>query len=78
MLTHKTHLEPHIIIGRDQHSTLPNAHVTETEIKHRHSETNRNYEPDGFNKVYTKHFTVKQKNIPSPQYLMEHSPKLTI
>ena len=49
----------------------------ETETKQRHSETNRNYETNGFN-ISTEHFILKQKDIPSSQHLMVPFPKLTI
>jgi hypothetical protein len=53
-----------------------NEKITETQTKQRHSETNRDNEPHGFN-IHTEYFTLKQKNIPS-QHFMEPSPKLTI
>jgi hypothetical protein len=44
-----THCTSHINIGRFQYPTLINGHILETETKEKHSETNRSYEPNGFN-----------------------------
>ena len=45
----------------------------ETETKLEHSETNRNYETNGF-KICTEHFILKQKDIPSilANWIQEH------
>jgi hypothetical protein len=51
LLKLKAHIPPHtIIVGRLQHLTLINGQILETETKQRHSETNRSYEPNGFNR----------------------------
>ena len=52
----------------------------ETEAKKRYSETNKSYEPNGLTDNYRTFHKKKKKhkNIPSFQYLMLASPKLTI
>jgi hypothetical protein len=77
LLKLKAHIAPHtIIMGDFQHPTLSNGQIMETETKQRHRETNRSYEPNGFNRYLNEHFILKQKNIPS-SHLMVPSPKLT-
>ena len=44
-----THCTSHNNSGRLQHPTFINGQVIETETKQRHSETNRNFEANGFN-----------------------------
>jgi hypothetical protein len=47
----KAHIAPHIIIVGDfKHLTLINGHILETETKQRHSETNRSFKTNGFNR----------------------------
>jgi hypothetical protein len=45
-----THCTSHNNSGRLQHPTLINGQILETETKQRHSETNRSYGPNGFNR----------------------------
>ena len=74
-----THHTPHNNSRRLQHPTVINEQIMETKTKHRHSETNRSYETNEFNRyIYIEHFILKQKDIPSSQHLMVPSPKLTI
>ena len=49
----------------------------ETETKQEHSETNRSYETNRFNR-YLQHFILKQKDIPSSQNLTGPSPNITV
>jgi len=44
-----THCNSHNNSGRLQHPTLINGQVMKIETKKRHNETNRSYEPNGFN-----------------------------
>jgi exonuclease III len=46
----RTHCTSHNNCGGLQHATLLNGQIRETETKQRHSETNRNYGPNGFNR----------------------------
>jgi hypothetical protein len=51
LLNLKTHIETHtIIVGDPNIPTFTNGQVTVTETKQRHSESNRGYEPSGFNR----------------------------
>jgi hypothetical protein len=45
-----THCTTHNNSGRLQHSNLINGQIMETETKQRHSETNRSYETNVFNR----------------------------
>ena len=45
-----THWISHINSGRPYHVILINGWVVETESKQRHSDTNRSYKPNGFNR----------------------------
>ena len=71
-----TYCTSHNNSGRLQHTTFINGQIVETETKQGHSETNRSYETNGFNRYLNEHFILKQKNIPS-SHLMVPSPKLT-
>jgi hypothetical protein len=46
LLKLKAHIVPHTL----QYPTLSNRQIMETETKQRYSETNRSYEPSGFNR----------------------------
>ena len=45
-----THCTSHNNSGRLQHATVINGQILETETEQRHSETNRSYELNGFNR----------------------------
>ena len=56
---------------------IPFSEIKETENKQKHSETNRNFEPNGFNK-YLENILPQTKDIPFSYHLMEPSSKSTI
>jgi exonuclease III len=50
LVAQSTHCTSHNNSGRLQHTTFINGQIMETETKQRHSETNRSYETNGFNR----------------------------
>ena len=50
--------------GSNQHPTLTNGHVIQTETKQRNNEANRGYDSSGIN-ISIEYFIQTQKNIPS-------------